>query len=56
MLFRSSEEHLAKDIVIGAYAVEIDAEKNRSYYFINRSEDTTVGVNGFATVNYNGIE
>jgi len=52
----TSEEHLAKDIVIGAYAVEIDAEKNKSYYFINRSEDTTVGVNGFATVNYNGIE
>ena len=51
-----TEEHLAKDIVIGAYAVEIDAEKNKSYYFINRSEDTTVGVNGFATVNYNGIE
>ena len=51
----ATEEHLAKDIIIGVFAVEIDGEGNKTYYFINRNEDATVGVNGFATVNYNSI-
>ena len=51
----STEEHLAKNIIIGAYAIEIDGEGNKSCYFINRNEDTTVGVNGFEATSYNAI-
>ena len=51
----ATDEHLAKDIIIGAYVVETDGEGKKTNYFINRNDDTTVGVNGFAAVSYNSI-
>ena len=48
-------DNLDTDIIIGAFVVENDGE-NESIYFINRAQDTTVGVNGFNAVSYNYIK
>ena len=47
----TTDEHLAKDIIIAAYVVATN-EDGESVIFINRSNDTSVGVNGFEATSY----
>ena len=50
----ANEEYLDKNIVIGAYVVETKGDDER-VYFINRAEDSSIGVNGFTAVSYTGL-